>query len=321
MTMSNSRIGNLRTYSPGNSIVLNSTLAGIIAEGSTTLRNVTAGIQDCFPLNSSCTPSPLTGIQNSILTFCEGTYISLGYNLFQETTDCTITGNLAGNILNVAPGLGRLQNNGGPTKTRALLAGSPAIDAGNPSGCAGLNGQFLTTDQRGFARPRDGNGDGTPRCDIGAFEVGAVGIGSVSPHKGNSDPAELVNFDLVWDSPTRWRDLTTLDLRFKRKKETLLWLRFSEGLPTSTISLLDEDGNVVDSGNVGEQRILKNKFGSVNLAQSGFTASGPDDPHVVVHFAVKFRERAEGKLRVLMYASDDFGHAQGPEPGGKWKVK
>jgi hypothetical protein len=65
--------------------------------------------------------------------------------------------------------LGPLQFNGGPTETHALLPGSPAMDAGN-AGCADGNGQPLPTDQRGKARPVDGNGDGTPACDIGAFE-------------------------------------------------------------------------------------------------------------------------------------------------------
>ena len=54
-----------------------------------------------------------------------------------------------------AAGLAALADNGGPTPTRALLAGSPAIDAGDPGLCT-------TTDQRGVARV------GT--CDIGAFE-------------------------------------------------------------------------------------------------------------------------------------------------------
>jgi CSLREA domain-containing protein len=48
-----------------------------------------------------------------------------------------------------------LANNGGPTQTLALVAGSPAIDRGNTT---------LTTDQRGIARPQ-GTAD-----DIGAFE-------------------------------------------------------------------------------------------------------------------------------------------------------
>ncbi len=59
------------------------------------------------------------------------------------------------------PLLGPLQDNGGLTFTQALSPGSPAIDAG--AGCP-------STDQRGLARPRDGNADGVAVCDIGAFE-------------------------------------------------------------------------------------------------------------------------------------------------------
>ncbi|MBD2768944.1 T9SS type A sorting domain-containing protein [Hymenobacter sp. BT664] len=57
----------------------------------------------------------------------------------------------------INPRLSPPANNGGPTRTMALQAGSPAIDAGN--GCP-------ATDQRGT--PRVG------ACDIGAFEYGAV---------------------------------------------------------------------------------------------------------------------------------------------------
>ena len=67
----------------------------------------------------------------------------------------------------VNPLLGPLQNNGGPTFTHALLAGSPAIDAGKSTG--------LTTDQRGRARPYDyasvANASGGDGSDIGAFEL------------------------------------------------------------------------------------------------------------------------------------------------------
>ena len=66
--------------------------------------------------------------------------------------------------------LGPLKNNGGPTQTHALVAGSPAIDAGDPGGCRDSSGALLQTDQRGFPRNVDGNNDGTARCDIGAVE-------------------------------------------------------------------------------------------------------------------------------------------------------
>ncbi|MCS6804523.1 MAG: pectinesterase family protein, partial [Blastocatellia bacterium] len=65
--------------------------------------------------------------------------------------------------------LGPLQNNGGPTATHALLAGSVAIDAATD--CADGGGNTITDDQRGVMRPIDGDGDGTPECDVGAYEA------------------------------------------------------------------------------------------------------------------------------------------------------
>jgi CSLREA domain-containing protein len=56
------------------------------------------------------------------------------------------------------PRLGRLRNNGGPTNTRALLPGSPAIDAAGLAGCP-------RRDQRGLHRPKG------RACDIGAIEA------------------------------------------------------------------------------------------------------------------------------------------------------
>lgn len=55
-----------------------------------------------------------------------------------------------------------LADNGGPTWTHALRRGSPAIDAGV--------GSCLSHDQRSITRPRDGDGDGTTICDLGAYE-------------------------------------------------------------------------------------------------------------------------------------------------------
>jgi CSLREA domain-containing protein len=89
-----------------------------------------------------------------------GTFLSRGNNLIGDTTGASGFG--SSDLLNVNPLLGPLQDNGGPTDTRALLPGSPAVDAGNNTTC-------LFTDQRGEAR-KDGDGNGTVICDIGAFE-------------------------------------------------------------------------------------------------------------------------------------------------------
>jgi CSLREA domain-containing protein len=94
---------------------------------------------------------------------CSGTLISEGYNLIENPTGCTITGDTTGNITGVNSNLGPLQLNGGETRTHALLAGSPAIDGGDPvNWCVDQNNNLLHTDQRGYAR----NG----LCDIGAYE-------------------------------------------------------------------------------------------------------------------------------------------------------
>lgn len=100
---------------------------------------------------------------------CSGKLTSLGYNLIQKFNGCAMAGR-GGNLLHVLPLLGPLQDNGGATWTHALLAGSPAIDAGNPAGCKDGNGVMLTTDQRGSVRPVDGDGDNMIVCDVGAFE-------------------------------------------------------------------------------------------------------------------------------------------------------
>lgn len=54
--------------------------------------------------------------------------------------------------------------NGGPTQTVAVLAGSPAIGAGNRTVCGASPVRNL--DQRGFGRP----GTGSVSCTIGAYE-------------------------------------------------------------------------------------------------------------------------------------------------------
>ena len=85
---------------------------------------------------------------------------SLGYNLSSDDGAGVLTG--PGDQINTDPRLGPLQDNGGPTVTHALLCGSPAIEAGDPS--------FTSPpdyDQRGAGFPRVVNG----RIDIGSFEV------------------------------------------------------------------------------------------------------------------------------------------------------
>ncbi len=86
-----------------------------------------------------------------------------GYNLSSDDAGGFFAA--AGDQINTDPILGPLQDNGGPTFTHALLVGSPALNAGNPS--------FTPPpdfDQRGTGFPRVFN----TRIDIGSFEYQSV---------------------------------------------------------------------------------------------------------------------------------------------------
>jgi hypothetical protein len=84
---------------------------------------------------------------------CHGTFDSFGGNLMSTMAGCR--GFVGSALIAPDPKLGSLQDNGGPTKTLALLRGSPAIGRANPK-------REPAVDQRD--RPRFG------QPDSGAFE-------------------------------------------------------------------------------------------------------------------------------------------------------
>jgi CSLREA domain-containing protein len=88
-------------------------------------------------------------------------FVSASSSLIGDGSGSGIT-NTNGNQVGSAgapidPRLGPLADNGGPTRTHALLLGSPAIDAASTPDCP-------TTDQRGVSRPQGA------ACDIGSYE-------------------------------------------------------------------------------------------------------------------------------------------------------
>jgi hypothetical protein len=146
---------------------------GIAANGGLTTINNSTISENSLGQGSgiSFTAVATVTLQNSIVAnniggncYGYGTMTSHGYNLSGDNS-CNFHG--SGDRNNINPLLGALQNNGGPTQTMALLPGSPAIDAGNPSGCTDGHGHLLTTDQRGMPRP---DKEDTGGCDMGAYE-------------------------------------------------------------------------------------------------------------------------------------------------------
>jgi DNA-binding beta-propeller fold protein YncE len=116
-------------------------------------------------------PPGFVNIKNSILSgasagaacngFSAGVAVSHGRNIARDNS-CALNG--PGDISNVAPMVNDLADNGGPTRTHALLPASPAINIIPLAACTDLNGAAIAKDQRGKARPLGGS------CDSGAVE-------------------------------------------------------------------------------------------------------------------------------------------------------
>lgn len=168
VTVTNSTIAlNTLAINSGGSVVISfSTIAD-------NLSGVSASLGQDF---GGATPGSITfkasilsnQIQNCLIVFRPplGPGISSdGYNLSSDDSCTTVFVN-TGDVNNTSADLdpGGLRNNGGPTQTIALLAGSPAIDAIPVNACTDVNGNPVTQDQRGVPRPQG------PACDMGAFE-------------------------------------------------------------------------------------------------------------------------------------------------------
>ena len=128
-----------------------------------------------------------------------------GANDFNATDD---GGNVAiGSILNTT-----LANNGGPTSTHALVAGSPAVDRAPSAACTAAPISGL--DQRSYPRNVDGNATaGANECDAGSFEY----LSSPPPNTGDivivkdATPADNTPFDFTENIPGAASGFTLTD--------------------------------------------------------------------------------------------------------------
>ncbi len=118
---------------------------------------------------------------------CEDTITNGGYNIDSGTT-CG-WGSNNGSMSDTDPLLDALADNGGPTQTHALRAGSPALDA-IPEGGNSYNGA-PATDQRGVPRPQPTDGN----CDIGAYEGGQSAI-VIEKHAGCDGVSGTFTFEI-----------------------------------------------------------------------------------------------------------------------------
>jgi Concanavalin A-like lectin/glucanases superfamily len=255
--------------------------------GSTTLRStIIAGNVG----SNGGTGPPIPDIRSS------GSLASQGYNLIGINSGATIsamTGDQIGTFgAPKDPRLGPLQNNGGPTQTRALLFQSPAIDGGEG------NSLDINKDQRGFPRPVDldnsiypnaPTGDGS---DIGAFEVQSL------PASNCTEPPS--NLTAWWTFDGHGRDIVGNNNLIFSGNPT-----FGAGEVGGAVSLISPStfarANASSSLNVG--------------AAFGFTIDAwikPTDADIASQHPLFEWNDGTGNFGVHLWVSVTFGPAVGP---------
>ncbi len=129
-------------------------------------------------------------------------FSSSGYNLqgvlsTSDNCDFSASGDMQGSTSSpLDPLIGPLSENGGPTRTHALLDGSPGIDMGSPLTPGSGGSSCSATDQRGWGRPIDGNSDGTATCDIGAYELHPTNVTKTETSTGPYGAGDTITYDI-----------------------------------------------------------------------------------------------------------------------------
>src|SRR5690606_8448057 len=132
-------------------------------------------------------------------------------------------------------------------------------------------------------------------------------------------------FAISWTHPiSSWRVMQNIDIRLKDvADQTALWLRFTEGSPTSTLSLLNRSGEQIGisplvSGQWGEPgEIVVTDTVTLHLADTIFFGSGQT---VIISPTVSFGSLAPGRYMVEFTVNNDEGEIQDADVVGAFYV-
>ena len=162
-----------------------------------------------------------------------------------------------------------------------------------------------------------------------------VGVSEIESPITSVDTAQKTQLDIVWTHPdSGWRTIDTFDVQLSDGERSPLWVRYNElqtedtggttgrqGLvDVSTFSLLDENGDVEVTGQVGSNGVLETSTVKVYLAESSVAGTGDGEPQTSMRMTVmaEFKDNAaipaaENTFNILTQPTDDDGESQGQE--------
>ncbi len=274
-------------YNQGNLTIANSTFFGNSATGqggaiandgtiATVANSTIAGNSAAGQGGGVANNGTINSIANTIVanSLAGGNCVNVpdGTNNLTDSGEC---GNWAA-TLDPAIHLGTLADNGGSTPTIALLAGSPAIEAGDAAVCAAS--PVNNVDQRGVARPQ-GTG-----CDIGAVEalvinssVTSVGVTTAYDPVAQFCAASASNLPIYTISTMQQNSGTSSFADLFYRVKTLEYTTDQGGLVPSLCNAT----TVVDNGGVGSLLAVANSslpggdFGPGDILSQDFMVGLP----------------------------------------------
>ena len=251
LTVTNSTVsGNFGGAGGG---ITNSGVAKIV--NSTIVNNIGGSAGGIENLISNLSAPPELTVHNTIVAGNVGsditttTPVTVNHSLIFNPSGLSLAVGSGSNVHGLDPVLGPLAFNGDTTRTHALLAGSPAFDAGSNLLALDHTGQPLIGDQRVFVRLADGpDGNALATVDIGAFEAhasidnfanvfagvnaalqiplsfGDIAMGAVVDVESSNEalvPNDPANLSIVGSSHTRTLQITPLAGRLGQTTITL----------------------------------------------------------------------------------------------------
>jgi hypothetical protein len=219
--------GSSATVVLNNSTVANNANGGVAVTGTLRLNNTIVANNNAL----SAVPAPKDCF----------TPATTSDHSMDSDSSCGVT--LHGNPL-----LGPTVNQGGPTASESLGAGSPAINAGNVALCP-------TTDQRFF--PRHPPGSSKTSCDIGAFETGAT----------RQTTAPTCPVTAVRAGPPKQQDVTATDTQSGLGADAVSNITITNGTVAYTAyTQPSRTGNVLTATKTDQTMLTRWSFDLVNWA-------------------------------------------------------
>ncbi len=270
-----------------------------------------------------------------------------------SAADCANGGTIGTNVNNLVedgscaaalsgdPLLGPIVNNGGPTQTMALLAGSPAINAGDATRCDDV-ATVNKLDQRGVARPQ-----GTA-CDIGAFELVDITPPDTSIDSNPANPTSSTSASFTFSGTDNDSGVASFECDldgggFSVCTSPKNYTSLADGSHTFRVRAIDFFGNVdatpasytwVVDTTAPDTSITANPANPSSSTSASFTFSGTDNDSGVASFECdldgggfsactspkNYTSLADGSHTFRVRAIDNVGLTDGSPASFTWSV-